>query len=387
MIDIFADMHIHIGRTESGRPVKITGAQSLTLAEILIEASEHKGMGLIGIIDCHSPEVLAEIERGVSLGRYQELEDGGIQYKDTVLLCGSEIEIYDNKCRGPIHVLAFMPTIANMKQFSNWLSKRVTNIHLSSQRLYETGINLQQEVKKLGGLFIPAHIFTPHKSLYGKGVKSSLTEVFDERLIDAVELGLSSDTSMASHISELNHYPFLTNSDAHSLGKIGREYNKLLLKHASFHEFSLALTNSQGRRITANYGMNPQLGKYYQTACEKCGHLKEQDETECKACNSQKFTKGVSVRLKELSDQDVSPIKRPPYVHQVPLQMIPGIGPKTIEKLKQAFGTEMNILHHVKEEELLQLLRPQTAQLVIKARNGEMQVKAGGGGTYGKVQV
>ncbi|NPC93164.1 TIGR00375 family protein [Bacillus sp. WMMC1349] len=387
MIDIFADMHIHIGRTESGRPVKITGAQSLTLAEILIEASEHKGMGLIGIIDCHSPEVLAEIEKGVSLGRYRELEDGGIQYKDTVLLCGSEIEIYDNKCRGPIHVLAFMPTIAKMKQFSNWLSKRVTNIHLSSQRLYETGINLQQEVKKLGGLFIPAHIFTPHKSLYGKGVKLSLTEVFDERLIDAVELGLSSDTSMASHISELNQYPFLTNSDAHSLGKIGREYNKLLLKHASFHEISLALTNSQGRRITANYGMNPQLGKYYQTACEKCGYLKEHDQTECKACGSQKFTKGVSIRLQELSDQDVSPIKRPPYVHQVPLQMIPGIGPKTIEKLKQAFGTEMNILHHVKEEELLQLLRPQTAQLVIKARNGEMQLKAGGGGTYGKVQV
>ncbi|MDA1474980.1 TIGR00375 family protein [Bacillus changyiensis] len=387
MKNIFADMHIHIGRTESGKPVKITAAQSLTLAEVLIEASEHKGMGLIGIIDCHSPEVLAEIEKGVSLGRYRELEDGGIQYKDTVLLCGAEIEIYDDKCRGPIHVLAFMPTIAKMKQFSTWLSKRVTNIHLSSQRIYETGINLQQEVKKLGGLFIPAHIFTPHKSLYGKGVKSSLTEVFDERLIDAVELGLSSDTSMASHISELNQYPFLTNSDAHSLGKIGREYNKLQLKHASFYEFSLALTNSQGRRITVNYGMNPQLGKYYQTACEKCGHLKEHDETECKTCGSKKFTKGVSIRLKELSDQDVSPIKRPPYVHQVPLQMIPGIGPKTIEKLKQAFGTEMNILHHVKEEELLQLLRPQTAQLVIKARNGKMQLKAGGGGTYGKVQL
>lgn len=92
-------MHIHIGRTESGRPVKITVARTLTLDEILIEASEHKGMELIGIIDCHSSEVLAEIEKGVSSGRYTELEDGGIKYKDTVLLCGSELEINDDRCR------------------------------------------------------------------------------------------------------------------------------------------------------------------------------------------------------------------------------------------------------------------------------------------------
>ncbi|MEH6972663.1 MULTISPECIES: TIGR00375 family protein [Bacillus] len=386
MKEIFADMHIHIGQTESGRPVKITAARSLTLDEILIEASEHKGMGLIGIIDCHSPEVLAEIEKGVASGRYAELADGGIQYKETVLLCGAEIEIYDEKCRGPIHVLAFMPTIEKMKRFSEWLSKRVTNIHLSSQRIYETGLRLQQTVKELGGLFIPAHIFTPHKSLYGKGVKSSLKEVFDECLIDAVELGLSSDTHMASHVSELNAYCFLTNSDAHSLGKIGREYNKLLMKHASFKEFSLALKGEEGRSVAANYGMNPELGKYYQTTCESCGLLKEADEKACKGCGSAKFTKGVKTRLEELYDQDESPVKRPPYIHQVPLQMIPGIGPKTIEKLKEAFGTEMNILHHVAEDDLLGMLRPQTAKLLIKARKGDMELEAGGGGTYGKVK-
>ncbi|MCY8100110.1 TIGR00375 family protein [Bacillus haynesii] len=386
MKEIFADMHIHIGRTESGRPVKITAARTLTLDEILIEASEHKGMELIGIIDCHSPEVLAEIEKGVSSGRYTELEDGGIKYKDTVLLCGSELEINDDRCRGPIHVLAFMPSISAMKQFSGWLSERVTNIHLSSQRIYETGIGLQRKVKELGGLFIPAHIFTPHKSLYGKGVKFSLQEVFDPKMIDAVELGLSSDTDMASHVSELNPYAFLTNSDAHSLGKIGREYNKLHIKHASFQEFSLALKGQEGRCIAANYGMNPQLGKYFQTACERCGRLQEADETVCKACGSRKFTKGVSMRLMELYDQDESPVKRPPYVHQVPLQLIPGIGPKTIQKLKEAFGTEMNILHRIKEGDLKETIRPQTAELVIKARNGDLELKAGGGGTYGKVQ-
>ena len=58
----------------------------------------------------------------------------------------------------------------------------------------------QKKVQDMGGLFIPAHIFTPHKSLYGKGVKSSLTEVFDPSMIDAVELGLSCDTA----VSQLN---------------------------------------------------------------------------------------------------------------------------------------------------------------------------------------
>ena len=58
-------------------------------------------------------------------------------------------------------------------------------------------------------------------------------------------------------------------------------------------------------------------------------------------------------------DQDESPVKRPPYVHQVPLQLIPGIGPKTIQKLKEAFGTEMNILHRVNKGDLKETIRPQ----------------------------
>lgn len=95
-------------------------------------------------------------------------------------------------------------------------------------------------MKELQGLFIPAHIFTPFKSLYGKGVKKSLSEVFDPAQIDAVELGLSSDTDMVRNIEEIKSYPFLTNSDAHSLEKIAREYNALQLKEATFKEFEKA---------------------------------------------------------------------------------------------------------------------------------------------------
>lgn len=130
MKTIYADLHIHIGRTHTGKPVKITGAKTLTLHRILEEASEGKGIELLGIIDCHSPEVIEEIERGIDEGRYRELKEGGIRYRNTTLLLGSELEIYDHTCRGPIHVLVFMPSLAEMKMFSEWLAKRLKNIHL-----------------------------------------------------------------------------------------------------------------------------------------------------------------------------------------------------------------------------------------------------------------
>ncbi|MBU5263118.1 TIGR00375 family protein [Bacillus atrophaeus] len=387
MKNIYADLHIHIGRTFTGRAVKITGAKTLTLDNILIEASESKGIELLGIIDCHSPEVILELEEGISSGRYRELEEGGIRYRRTTLLLGSELEIYDESCKGPVHVLAFLPTIAKMKEFSVWLSARLKNIHLSSQRIYETGLNLQRKVKELGGLFIPAHIFTPHKSLYGKGVKTSLAEIFDPELIDAVELGLSCDSYMASQVSELNNYSFLTNSDAHSLGKIGREYNKLIMSEANFSEFALALKGRENRGIAANYGLNPLLGKYYRTACEACGEPAVKEGESCASCGGRRFTKGVSERLSELSDQPENLTMRPPYVHQIPLQFVPGVGPKTLEKLKSAFGTEMSILHQASEEQLAKVVSPKTAALIVKARSGKLNVEAGGGGAYGRVKA
>lgn len=177
MIDCYADFHIHIGRTASMKPVKITASDSLTLASILEEAAERKGLDMIGIIDCHVPEIIEEIESEIRKGNGYELDEGGIRFGDLTLIVGSEIEIYDENCSGPIHVLVYLPDLAQMKHFSDWLMGRMKNRTLSSQRIYENAYTLQQKVKELGGLFIPAHIFTPFKSLYGRGVSLSLTEV------------------------------------------------------------------------------------------------------------------------------------------------------------------------------------------------------------------
>lgn len=380
----YTDLHIHIGRTREGQAVKITGSRTLTLQSILEAAAGRKGLDIIGIIDCHSPGVYTELDEMLASGTMTEQEGGGLRYGQTLLIPGSEIEIYDENCHGPIHVLAYFPTLQAMKAFSQWMSIRLKNIHLSSQRIYCTGRELQHQVKEFGGLFVPAHVFTPFKSMYGKGVRSSLAEVFDPSLIDAVELGLSADTAMAEKIPELDDYVFLTNSDAHSVGKMAREYQAVELAEPSFNELVMALKEQSGRRVAANYGLNPLLGKYYRTVCGKCRHPGDEDDKVCRVCGSSSIIKGVSDRILELAGPQAAR-KRPPYIHQVPLDFIPGLGPKTYSKLIALFGTEMAIMHSVSREELEKAVPVKTAGLIDLARTGKLSITPGGGGTYGTI--
>ncbi|CAM5216935.1 putative protein (TIGR00375 family) OS=Ureibacillus acetophenoni OX=614649 GN=SAMN05877842_11634 PE=4 SV=1 [Ureibacillus acetophenoni] len=108
-------------------------------------------------------------------------------------------------------------------------------------------------------------------------------------------------------------------------------------------------------------------------------------ESVCRKCGSHLFVKGVSTRIQELSDLVEPTRKRPPYIHQVPLDFIPGVGPKMIERLLSIFGTEMNILHTVTREELEQYLPQKIAKLIDQARKGELTIDVGGAGKYGKV--
>lgn len=380
----FADMHIHIGRDIYDKPVKITGSKNLTLTNVLKEASRNKGIELIGVIDSHAPAVQEEIRQLIEAGEAEELADGGIRFEQVTLLLGSEIEIYDELCQGPIHVLCFFSSLAEIELFSQWLSTKMKNITLSSQRYYGTGKELQYKTKELSGLFIPAHVFTPFKSMYGKGVKTSLTEVFDPDLIDGIELGLSSDTPMADQIGELHAYTYLTNSDAHSLAKIGREYQEICMETPSFKEFNWALHGVNGRGFYKNYGMKPQLGKYYTTVCSNCYTALPFGTEKCPECGSKKIINGVFDRIQQLKTTDDHP-ERPDYLHQVPLEYLPKLGPKTFQKLLDRFQTEMNIIHHVPYEELVTVIPEKLAKAIVEMREGKLNVQAGGGGKYGKI--
>lgn len=383
MRNYFVDLHIHIGRTKTGKPVKITGSKSLTLTNILNAAKIPKGLDIVGVIDCHSPEVIAEIEDLLYKSELVEMENGGFRYQDSVtLIPGVEIEVNDENCKGPLHVLGYLPTLEKLKAFSNWYTGKVKNNQLSTQRIHVDAISLQKKIKSLEGLFIPAHVFTPFKSLYGKGVDKTLLEVFEPDLIDGIELGLSSNTEMADHIRELHDYTYVSNSDAHSLAKIAREYQVMKLEAPTFLALKKALHREDGNEILSNYGLNPYLGKYYETTCAKCFAKRMSDK--CEKCGSTQFTKGVAERIQELTTAS-NAVNRPPYIHQVPLDFLPGLGPKTMEKLLDHFGTEMNILHNVPRSELEKVVKTDLTDLIMKARSGELRVSAGGGGQYGRV--
>src|SRR5690625_3949887 len=134
---------------------------------------------------------------------------------------------------------------------------------------------------------------------------------------------------MASIIDELNQYTFLTNSDAHSLPKIGREYQLMKLKEASFKEFEWVLHRVNGRRIKTNYGMYTKLGKYYTTICQACIKKAIYNADICQHCGSKKIVNGVFDRINELKSKSLqSKENHPPYIHQVPLEYIPKLGPK-----------------------------------------------------------
>jgi len=394
MYEIFADLHVHIGKSESGKPIKITAARSLNFANIAKECADRKGINIVGIIDCASPYVIEDIENFLKTGEAYELEDGGIIYKDKVcILLGSEVETSESgrngKC-GAAHNVCFFPHLSDIKGFSNEMSTHIKNITLSTQRSNISGYELIDIVEKYNGILIPAHIFTPFKSYYGN-CADRLKDIFKEKYnkIFAVELGLSSDTFLADMISELEEKTFVTNSDAHSLPKIAREYNKMLVEDISFKEVVKALKNEEGRKIIANYGLDPKLGKYHRTHCDNCDCTIETKEPVeiCPKCGSNKVTFGVFDRIELIKDKETteSPESRPPYIYQIPLSFIPGVGGKTIEKLLDTFETEMNILHKLSEDDIEAVVGEKIAKNILNAREGNMKVEAGGGGTYGKV--
>ena len=394
MYEVFADLHIHIGRSENNKPIKITAAKSLNFANIAKECRDRKGINIAGIIDCTSPYVIEDIESFLKTGEAYEIKDGGIIYKDKVcIILGSEIETSEtgiNGNCGSAHNICFFPHLKDIKGFSNEMSKHIKNITLSSQRADISAYDLIDIVEKYNGILIPAHCFTPHKSFYGN-CTDRLEKIFKEKYnkVLAIELGLSSDTNLADNISELEGKTFLTNSDAHSLPKIAREYNKLLVEDISFKELLKAIKNEDGRRIVTNYGLDPKLGKYHRTYCEVC----EKNipgiapVTKCNTCDSKNITMGVYDRIQIIKDkkESKSPANRPEYVYQIPLSFIPGLGNKTIEKMLDHFETEMNILHKLSFDDLEAVIGEKNARNIINAREGKIKVQEGGGGVYGKI--
>lgn len=224
-----------------------------------------------------------------------------------------------------------------------------------------------------------------------------------------MSFGLSADTEYADRIRELAGKKFLTNSDAHSLPKIAREYNTFEMENISFETFKKVLgyenqiqnddnnevdinkVNKNIERdsgietkklnyIVCNNGMYSRLGKYNKTYCDMCESVSEIADGKCKKCGSKKIVKGVEDRILEIADgESISPKGRPKYNYSVPLEYIPKLGKKTKEKMLDLYDTEMNILNKVSIENIEKNFGKDIARNIETARKGEIVIKRGGG--------
>lgn len=391
MEDFYVDLHVHIGRSLEGSEVKKATAKDLTFENIAYESFYRKGIDVIGVVDCASPHIIEDIERLLEKGEIKELKEGGMDYKGgQTLILGAEIETHEAKgCSA--HSLCFFPTLSRIMDFSAEIAKHVRDIRRNSFMTRLCGQELFNIVDGLDGVYIPAHVFSPHKSFYGNCC-DSLHEVFDDDSFEkmpAVELGLSADGMMASQLSELDGKTFLSNSDAHSLIKMGREYNIFEMEAANFSEIVKAMRNTEKRRVKSNYGLDPKLGKYHRSFCNTCNSVIHGDPPilRCPVSDRHSVVVGVRDRIEVIKDRKQPLMEgKPSYNYQVPLEFLPKVGPKTIDKLIKHFGNEMNILHEASFDELKSVVAEDVARNIILAREGNIGIEAGGGGIYGKIE-
>ena len=198
-----------------------------------------------------------------------------------------------------------------------------------------------------------------------------------------MSFGLSADTDYADRIRELADKKFLTNSDAHSLPKIAREYNTFEMENISFELFKKVLGyedkiqngDNKLNYIVCNNGMYSRLGKYNKTYCDMCECVSEIEDGKCKKCGSKKIVKGVEDRVLEIADgKSISPKNRPEYMYKIPLEYIPKLGKKTKEKMLELYGTEMNILNKVSIKNIEENFGKQIAKNIEIARNGNITI-------------
>ncbi|NLJ79708.1 MAG: TIGR00375 family protein, partial [Firmicutes bacterium] len=310
---------------------------------------------------------------------------GGYLWEKTTLFLGTEVEIAHPATGKEAHFLAFFPTYKTIRDYARRIRPAVTNPFLSTQRLRTSPDSWLKIVAAMGGVALAAHAFTPHKGVYGNCV-SRLGQMFaDPEKIKGLELGLSADTKMAWGIKDTHGYPYLSNSDAHSLETIAREFTVYNLPRLNFEEWRRVLKPS-GLGIKATCGLEPLLGKYYRSFCSRCQWLAREDQPVLKCPHCQRdMIIGVWDRVQAISDWEGNSSRRPPYIAHVPLMMLPGIGPKTYGKMIANLGTEIDILYSLPLDLIERACGEKISAQIEAIREGRLPIIAGGGGKYGRV--
>ena len=405
---MIADLHIHsrfsMATSKEGMP------------ENLDFWARKKGISLIGTGDFTHPVWREELkERLVSEGNglyrlrdaYVKEESRKFPGEGTRFVVSGEISsIYkkNGKTR-KVHNVILLPSLEAADAMAQRLEK-IGNIHsdgrpilgLDSHDLLEMMLDVCPE-----GILIPAHIWTPHFSVLGaKSGFDSVEECFEELApyIYALETGLSSDPAMNWRISKLDRYQLVSNSDAHSPSKLGREAN-LLDIDCSYEGLYRAIQTGEGLEGTVEFF--PEEGKYHFDGHRKCGVSLSPVEAErlggiCPVCGK-KLTMGVDHRVEQLADRAEGFVKKDgkKYESLVPLPEVISacMGYSTaskkvqgcFEQMIQTLGTEFDILRNVPSEDIKSCAGERIAEGIENVRTGNVKRIPGYDGEYGKIEL
>lgn len=254
-------------------------------------------------------------------------------------------------------------------------------------------------------VLIPAHIWTPWFSVFGSmSGFDSLEECFGEnaKYIFAVETGLSSDPAMNWRLSQLDNISLISNSDSHSLRKIGREAN-VFNTELSYKGIMSAIKNKNPKTFLYTIEFFPEEGKYHFDGHRVCGTSFAPEESKkrkniCPECGKG-LTIGVMNRVAGLADRPrgYQDSRRVPYKNLIPLDEIiaavfdVGASAKKVkaeyENLIKKFGNEFYILLDAGVEELKAAANSLIAEGIKKVSEGKVKIQPGFDGQYGKVSI
>ncbi len=304
-----------------------------------------------------------------------------------------------------VHSLILLPGLEEAELVSGRL-ETIGNIHSDGRPIL--GLDCHDLLEILlelcpAAVYVPAHIWTPHFSLFGAfSGFDSVEECFGDlaRYICAMETGLSSDPPMNWRVSALDRYHLISNSDAHSPAKLGREANLLDIE-LSYEALRKAIQTGEGLAGTIEFF--PEEGKYHYDGHRKCGLCLAPPETEkyggiCPVCG-RKLTIGVSHRIEQLSDrpEGYQRAQAARFERLVPLPELIGacLGfssasvkvEKIYASMLQKLGAEFSILREIPLEEIGSTSGGRIAEGIGRLRRGEITWHPGFDGEYGSFRL
>lgn len=403
-----ADLHIH------SRYSRATSKDCTP--EYLDLWARRKGIHIVGTGDFTHPawrEELTEKLEPAEDGLYVLKEEYRIQDSEVpgemiprFVVTGEISSIYkkNGKVR-KVHSLILLPGLEDAEKISAKL-EQIGNIHsdgrpilgLDCHDLLEILLELCPEA-----VYVPAHIWTPHFSLFGAfSGFDTVEECFEDLTpyIHAMETGLSSDPPMNWRVSALDRFQLISNSDAHSPAKLGREANLFDIP-MSYGALAHAIQTGEGLDGTIEFF--PEEGKYHMDGHRKCNLCLMPSETmryngKCPVCG-RKITIGVSHRVEELSDRAEGYIRENAkrFESLVPLPEVIGasIGASAASKkvdreyhrLLSELGPEFDILRTFPLEEIHRVSGTRLAEGIGRLRSGQVERIPGFDGEYGVIRL